>query len=90
MLPEAQDSPTCVSQGATYLPVPDDIGLNFCFPVVAPHAWQPTMLRTSVPETSVNKDNNTSLRKDKVWFAFKGESAPPAADPVSSQDPDQG
>jgi hypothetical protein len=48
------------------------------------------MLGTSVPETSVNKDNSTTFRKDKVRFAFKGSSAPPAGDAVSSKDPDQG
>jgi hypothetical protein len=48
------------------------------------------MLGTSVPETSVNKDNDTTLRKNKVRSAFKGDSAPPAGDAVSSQDLDQG
>jgi len=48
------------------------------------------MLRTSVPETSVNKDNNTPFRKDKVRFAFKRDSAPPTGNAVFSQNPNQG
>lgn len=80
MFPDAQQTPSKTSKGCIYKPVAPPVAVEFCLPKVAIVDGQSCMLRTPVPETAVNEDDDPPRTEVEIRLAEEGGVPPPTGD----------
>jgi len=66
MTPNAQHTPTAVSELTARLSVSNDIASNFSLPILSIMLRHPTMQTASVPETAIHENHQALSQKYKV------------------------
>jgi len=90
VLPDAQDPPAGLAEGAGDEPVADLVCGQFLPPERGVVAWFGTVLRTPVPETAVHEDRQAVAAKDEVRLPENGLIPPPAKNPSPAENEDEG
>jgi hypothetical protein len=85
MLPEAQNPPAHPVQPGIGVPIPLLVLPQFLQPIAPIAQWPVPVLRTTVPETPVDKDGKTRFAKNEVWLARQICVAPPAFDAQTAE-----
>ena len=85
MFPKSQDTPTVFTQCSRNFSVSCLVALDLRAPVCAPRSGHSAVLRTSMPEASVNEDGQVRGLEDKIRLAGQRKSTPPPSHTVLPQ-----
>ena len=85
VFPNADNSPALLAQLTIYELVAGFVCVEFPFPEGAVGFRHGAMLRTKVPEASVNKHRNLFSMKNKIRFSKDPLFPPPTSNPISPQ-----
>jgi hypothetical protein len=84
MLPNAEDTPTALSECASDFVVAPRIAREFGRPKSHPRFRRPPVTRTAMPETTVHKHRQSGHAENEIWLARQRRPTPPTGDADSS------
>jgi hypothetical protein len=77
MLPDSQDVPPLLAQGAIYQPIAAFVGVEFLLPEHGVIDWQIGVPGAAVPEAAVDEDRQLEFGEDEAGFAEEEIMPPP-------------
>jgi hypothetical protein len=89
VLPDAQDTPILSAKRAGDEPVAAFVGVELAFPKLRVVHWRGGTLRAAVSETTVYKNREPQLGKDKIRFAENRAISAPPYDVAAAKKPYQ-
>jgi hypothetical protein len=88
MLPNPQNAPTELPQGAVDPPVSVLVSQNLRLPELAVLHRDGSAIPTTVPKASVNEHRQMFSAKNEIWLAWKSLVTPPPTNTICSKQRD--
>lgn len=87
MLPKAQNAPTEFPKFTIYSTIPCLVLCELFEPKIAACGWEGGVLRATVPETSIDENDQPFAGKCEIWGSRQRNMASPSLDPRPAKQP---